>query len=112
MKYHVLAVYLFRKYHAVLVVAGDPRSVTDIALRCEKIVGGYQADARSGRRIARVCNCVQAIVFDPRDARILCAPFLVRLFARNGGAVPYLVDSFTVRRERQGKASNDQSVLC
>jgi hypothetical protein len=74
-----------------------------IALRCKQVLGRDEADPWSFRRVAGVGDRVAPLLFEVRDARIFDAPLLVRRLARDGGAIPDLVDAVAVRRDREPK---------
>src|SRR6266542_2256908 len=111
MKNHVAAVDLLGEDYAVLVFAGDAGAVSAVRLRCEKVFGGDQANARTSRRVAGISDGVTRLVVEPGDARILDAPFFVCRFARNSRAVTNLVDVLAVGGKRQAKARSTSVVL-
>jgi len=99
----VLAVYLLWQDHAVLVFTVDARAVTLVARWTKQVVRRDEAHPRSVPRVPGVGDGVAFFALEIRDAGVLDAPLLVRRIARDCGTIPYLVDSLSVRRQRQAE---------
>src|ERR1700694_2629755 len=93
MENHVLTVDLLGEDHAVLVLPGDAWTVTAVVGRRKEVIGRDQAHARTVARVSGISDGVTFFLLEIGDARILHAPLLIGRVTRDGGAIPYLIDS-------------------